>query len=77
MPAKKIFFLLITMASAWLVPAQTPELYFVNIRGKVTSAENGEPVPYAHVINPRVHGGTTTNADGYFSISLFTEDTLI
>lgn len=76
MPNGKIFLLFIVIALTRLATAQTPELYFVNIRGKVVSAEDGEPIPYAHVINPRVHGGTTTNADGYFSISLFTEDTL-
>lgn len=57
--------------------AQKVDLYFVNIRGKVISADNGEPIAFAHIINPRVHGGTTTNVDGMFSISLFTEDTLI
>ena len=48
----------------------------VNIKGKVTSADGNEPIPYAHVINARVHGGTTTNADGMFSINMLTEDTL-
>lgn len=57
--------------------AQVPDLYMVNIKGVITSAENNEPVPYAHVINVRVHGGTTTNADGRFSITMLTEDTLI
>lgn len=63
----------------WALPisAQVPDLYVVYIRGKVTEAETGEPVAYAHVINPNSHAGTTTNADGYFSIRMLTEDTLI
>ncbi|MFA9390754.1 MAG: carboxypeptidase-like regulatory domain-containing protein [Prolixibacteraceae bacterium] len=56
---------------------QAPDLYVVNIRGIVTSAEDGTPISYAHIINPRVHGGTTTNADGMFAIRMLTEDTLI
>jgi hypothetical protein len=57
--------------------AQEMDLYFVNIKGTIVSADNGEPVPYAHIINPKVHGGTTSNTDGYFSINMLTEDTLI
>lgn len=59
------------------VSAQVPDLYMVNIKGIVNSADNNEPIPYAHVINARVHGGTTSNADGMFSITMLTEDTLI
>jgi len=57
--------------------AQEIDLYIVNIKGVIKSAENGEPIPYVHIINPRVHGGTTSNTDGYFSINMLTEDTLI
>ncbi len=56
--------------------SQVAELYMVTVKGKVISAETGEPVSYAHVINPRVHGGTTTNSEGIFTINMFTEDTL-
>jgi hypothetical protein len=55
----------------------TPDLYLVYVRGKVVNAETDEPVAYAHVINPRSHGGTTTNADGIFNLQMLTEDTLI
>lgn len=57
--------------------AQEIELYMVNVKVQVTSIDDNSPVAYAHVINPRVRGGTTTNADGFFSISMLTEDTLI
>ena len=69
-----LFFLLIGISTAI---AQVPDLYMVNIKGVITSAEGNDPVPYAHVINARVHGGTITNADGMFSINMLTEDTLI
>jgi hypothetical protein len=66
-------FLLIVIS----LDAQTLELYLVNVRVQVLSIDDGIPVAYAHVINPRVRGGTTTNADGYFTIQMLTEDTLI
>lgn len=69
------FYSLLLFLLPVLAPAQ--DLYVVNINGLVTSIEDGEPIPYAHVINPRVHGGTTTNVDGMFSIRILTEDTLI
>ena len=72
----KIIILILFLSAFLLVKAQEPDLYIVNIKGVVTSAETGEPIPYAHIINPRVHGGTTTNADGFFSINMLTEDTL-
>lgn len=52
------------------------DLYMVHINGKVTDFGSGEPIPYAHIVNPRLHGGTTSNVDGYFSIDMLTEDTL-
>lgn len=74
---RRFYTLLVFMGLFCSAMAQAPDLYVVNIRGIVTSAEDGEPLPYAHVINPRVHGGTTTNADGMFTIRMLTEDTLI
>ena len=61
---------------AFHLNAQEADIYVVNIKGKIISDDGGEVVPYAHVINPRVHGGTTSNVDGMFSISMLTEDTL-
>ena len=62
---------------AYTTNAQVSDLYLVNIKGKIISAENGEPVPYAHIINPKEHSGTSSNIDGLFYINLLTEDTLI
>jgi len=68
-----IFLLVLTFPAN----AQILELYIVNVKAQVSSIDDGTPVAYAHVINPRVRGGTTTNADGYFTIQMLTEDTLI
>ncbi len=57
--------------------AQNMDLYLVNIRGTVVDQSTGEPIPYAHVINPHQHSGTITNADGLFSLNMLTEDTLL
>jgi hypothetical protein len=69
-----LFFLFAGIIS---VSAQVGDLYIVNIKGKIVSLESGETIPYAIVINPRVHGGTNANADGFFSIQILTDDTLI
>lgn len=74
---KKHIILFIMLLGAITASAQDIELYLVNIKGVVSSIESGEPIPYAHVINPRSHTGTTTNADGFFSITMLTEDTLL
>ncbi len=77
MKVKKIGFFFLLCLQLVLVKAQVPDLYMVNVRGRITNIETGEPIPYAHIINPRVHGGTTSNDDGYFSLQILTEDTLI
>jgi hypothetical protein len=77
MLTKKHIALLFILLANLCVKAQDIELYLVNIKGIVSDFESGEPLPYAHVINPRSHTGTTTNADGFFSITMLTEDTLI
>lgn len=71
----RFFILGILILSAFCTKAQ--DVYMATVRGKITSVESGEPIPYAHIINPRVHGGTTSNADGIFTIKMLTEDTLI
>jgi hypothetical protein len=71
------FVVFVFLQFSYGVKAQMPDLYIVNIKAIVTSALNDEPIPYAHVINHRVRGGTTTNAEGFFSINMLTEDTLV
>ncbi|MDA3879794.1 MAG: carboxypeptidase-like regulatory domain-containing protein [Prolixibacteraceae bacterium] len=74
---RKIIILLLLTAVFSFSKAQDVELYLVTIKGVVSDIESGEPIPYAHVINPRNHSGTITNADGFFSMTMLTEDTLV
>ena len=77
MNKKVIAIFILFFAAICFARAQAPDLYIVYIRGKVVEAETGEPVSFAHVVNPATHSGTTTNVDGMFSIRMSTEDTLI
>jgi hypothetical protein len=77
MQLRKAIILILFFIGFSSLKAQEIDLYVVNINGVIISADNGEPIPYAHIINPRVHGGTTSNTDGFFSINMLTEDTLI
>jgi hypothetical protein len=77
MQLRKIILFFILFTGIYSLKAQEIDLYIVNIKGIITTADNGEPIPYAHIINPREHGGTTSNIDGFFSINMLTEDTLI
>ncbi|UZR98967.1 SusC/RagA family TonB-linked outer membrane protein [Chondrinema litorale] len=49
----------------------------VRITGKVTSAEDGEPLPGVSIIVKGTATGTTTNFDGEFSISVNSNDVLV
>lgn len=72
-----VLLILLNVALTGLLSAQEVDLYMVSIKARVTGADTGDPIPYAHVIYPNFHGGTTTDIDGYFSISMLNEDTLI
>lgn len=77
MPFKKTTIFILLLVGFSSLKGQEIDLYIVNIKGTIVSGESGEPLPYAHIINPRIHGGTTSNTDGFFSINMLTEDTLI
>ncbi len=77
MKFKIVLFFLLNVVLTSLISAQEVDLYMVSIKARVIGADTGDPIPYAHVIYPNVHGGTTTDIDGYFSISMLNEDTLI
>lgn len=72
-----LIFFVVSAMSIGKADGQEVELYLANIKGRVVSIDDQTPVSYAHIINQRVRGGTTTNADGNFAIQIFTEDTLI
>ena len=56
------------------------QVYFpedmIKISGKLVDSESGDVVPYAHIINQRVHGGTISDNDGVFSLQADPSDTL-
>lgn len=49
----------------------------LNLQARIISAGDSLPVPYANILNNRTHSGTTTNADGLFSIEMLNIDSLI
>lgn len=73
-----IFFIFFTMAFTTTEIAAQP--YFredlVKVSGQLLNSETGEEIPYAHVINLRVHGGTITDGQGKFSLQADPSDTL-
>jgi len=48
----------------------------IHLKGKLVNRDDGLPVPYAHVVNMRTHGGTTTDANGRFSLETLNVDSL-
>ena len=48
----------------------------IHLKGVLISSADSLPIPYAHVVNLRTHGGTTTNAEGRFSIQMLNVDSL-
>ena len=49
----------------------------IKLQGKIISAGDSLPVPYANILNNRTHSGTTTNANGLFTIEMLNIDTLV
>jgi hypothetical protein len=49
----------------------------IKLQGKIISAGDSLPVPYANILNNRTHSGTTTNAGGMFTFEMLNIDTLI
>jgi hypothetical protein len=49
----------------------------IRLKARIISAGDSSAVPYANIINNRTHGGTITNADGYFSMEMLNVDSLV
>lgn len=49
----------------------------IELKAVILSAADSSAIPYANIISNRTHSGTTTNADGYFSMELLNVDSLI
>ncbi len=50
---------------------------FIRIHAKIISEADSSAIPYANIINNRTHNGTTTNAEGLFSLEMLNIDSLI
>ncbi len=48
----------------------------IRLHGRMISAADSSPIPYAYILNHRTHSGTTTNTEGYFSLEMLNIDTL-
>lgn len=48
----------------------------ISLKGQVVNLDDGLPIPYAHVVNMRTHGGTTTDIFGKFSMDMLNVDSL-
>ena len=48
----------------------------IRLKGRILSQADFTPVAYAHVVNNRTHGGTITNAAGYFTMDMLNIDSL-
>jgi hypothetical protein len=74
----KFYFTGILMVLCWTLSAQVPEVdpMPVRLKGLIISAADELPVPYAHIINNRTHGGTTSNAEGRFTMEMLNVDSL-
>jgi len=49
----------------------------IKLQGKIISAGDSLPVPYANILNNRTHSGTTTNANGLFTFEMLNIDSLV
>ena len=46
------------------------------LKARLIGMGDEQPIAYAHVINPRTHGGTTSNFEGYFTMDMLNIDSL-
>jgi len=51
-----------------------PVLIF--LKARLVDKEDGAPVSYAHVVNMRTRGGTSTDVNGFFSMEMLNVDSL-
>lgn len=69
---KKTLLFMLFVLSAFVAGAQERV-----VTGKVTAADDGQPVPGANILAKGTSTGTTTNADGQFSIAVGSNSTLV
>ncbi len=72
-----LLFVLIGFSGFAQVDSEEVDPMLINFKAQVISAADSSAVPYANIINNRTHGGTITNADGYFTLEMLNIDSLI
>lgn len=81
MKAASVAFLLILVFAPFFGQAQDDselvDPILIKLQGKIISAADSLPVPYANILNNRTHSGTITNANGLFTIEMLNIDSLI
>lgn len=85
MKAVKLLFLFVFGIFSFTLIAQVTDNYDsgferdpmpLRLKGRIISMGDNLPIPYVHVVNPRTHGGTTSNNDGYFTLDMLNIDSL-
>ncbi len=71
-----------TLKAAWLLPALLLSFFLSHaqqrtVSGTVTDGENNEPVPGVNVLLQGTTGGTVTNIEGRYSISVSGDDAVL
>jgi hypothetical protein len=64
------------VAMIWLLPSHIMAQN-IDITGKITSQDDGEPLPGVNILIKGTANGTITDADGNYSISASENSTLI
>ena len=70
-----LYFFLFLLASINIFAQKEREI-LINLKGILISKYDSLPIPYAHIFNPRTHGGTISDADGRFSVQMHNTDSL-
>lgn len=78
---KKLIFIVILILSGLFKTAPAQDMaevdpILIRLEGQILNKDDGLPLPYVHVVNMRTHGGTTTNAQGRFSMEMLNIDSL-
>ncbi len=72
-----IFFLLTLVFHSYGQNDIVIDPMLIRLKARIISAGDSLGIPYANIINNRTHTGTTTNAEGYFSLEMLNIDSLV
>lgn len=74
-----ITLLIILKAASWSVAQNFDDEIDpmpIRLKAQIVNLDDGSPLPYAHVVNMRTHGGTTTDIEGKFVLDMLNIDSL-